>query len=65
MAALLAAVGALWLWVRRTPANREAVLDEIAALDARYERGEVKEAAYQKRRAALKDQLHSLVKHKR
>lgn len=65
MAALLGAVGALWLWVRRTPASRQAVLDEIVVLDARYERGEVREAEYQKRRTALKDQLRQLSKPKR
>jgi mono/diheme cytochrome c family protein len=65
MAALMAAVGALWLWVRRTPASREAVLDEIVTLDARYERGEVNETTYQKRRAALTGQLRTLVNFKR
>jgi mono/diheme cytochrome c family protein len=65
LAALLVAVGALWVWVRRTPANRDAVLDEIVALDARYERGDIREAAYQKRRAALKEQLRGLVKSKK
>lgn len=63
--ALMAAVGLAWLWVRRGAPSRSAILDEIVALDERYERSQVTEAAYRKRRAALKAQLSSLPKAKR
>ena len=62
LAALTAAVGAAWLWVRSLPkANTEQILEEIAVLDERYERGGIPKAAYNKRRAALKARLRALL----
>lgn len=62
LAALTAAVGLAWLWLRRlpaagTPLTAEAIMDEILALDERYANGKVSEAVYAKRRASLKAQL--------
>lgn len=58
--ALTAAVGAAYLYLRRygdTPRRSDQLLDEILALDKRYAAGEVSEAVYAKRRAALKERL--------
>jgi hypothetical protein len=43
------------------PAQARPLVDSIAALDARFEAGELAEAAYQQQRAALRAQLRSLV----
>jgi mono/diheme cytochrome c family protein len=60
MIALTAAVGLAYLYLRRygeTPGRSVQLLDEILALDERYAAGEVSEAVYAKRRAALKARL--------
>ncbi|MEX2160568.1 MAG: cytochrome c [Anaerolineales bacterium] len=58
LAALTLAVGVLWLWVRASPARQpESILEEIAALDARYESGKIGKRAYSTRRAKLKRSL--------
>jgi hypothetical protein len=58
LAALTLAVGVLWLWVRASPSRQpESVLEEIAALDARYESGKIGKRAYSTRRAKLKRSL--------
>lgn len=54
---LTLAVAVLWLWLRVSPAKPETLLDEIAVLDERYAAGQIAEAAYQRRRAALKARL--------
>jgi hypothetical protein len=41
--------------------DREDILDSIVALDELYEEGEVDEAAYRKKRQALKDELQELM----
>lgn len=69
LAALTVAVGSLYFWLRRlpreAPRSSEQILDEITALDERYEDGMIKQAAYDKRRAALKARLRrSLEKNK-
>ncbi len=55
--ALILAVAVLWLWLRTRPLKPEALLDEITRLDERYAAGQIAEAVYQRRRAALKTRL--------
>jgi len=58
LAAVTATVGLAWLWVRSLPAqNSQQIMDEIIALDKKYEQGRVRASTYAKRRAALKAQL--------
>ena len=60
LAAVTTAVGLAWLWVRRLPAQGpQQLMDEIIALDEKYEQGRVAQSAYTKRRVALKAQLRS------
>ena len=41
--------------------DRDEILDSIVALDELYEEGEVSEAAYRKKRQALKDELQDFM----
>jgi hypothetical protein len=60
LAALTAAVGFAWLWVRSLPApNPDQLLEEIAVLDERYAADRISKASYAKRRATLKSQLRA------
>jgi hypothetical protein len=62
LAAVTLAVGLVWLWVRSLPLqNPQQVMDEIIALDERYEQGRVGESTYTERRAVLKSQLRNLL----
>lgn len=58
---LTAVVGIAWLWLRRLPVAQPRgvgiIMDEILALDARFEGGKLTKAAYAKRRAVLKARL--------
>jgi hypothetical protein len=47
--------------VRPLPAGARPLVEGIAALDVRFEAGEVPEGAYRQRRASLKMQVHALV----
>lgn len=46
------------------PADAEAVMDEIIALDDLYQAGELPETAYHERRAELKEKLRAIVENK-
>lgn len=60
LAAVTLAVGLVWLWVRSLPPqNPQQVMDEIIALDERYEQGRIRESPYAERRAVLKAQLRN------
>lgn len=58
--ALTLAVGIAWLWLRLMrilPQRSNDLLDEIVALDAKFEAGDMARNEYRRRRAALKDAL--------
>jgi hypothetical protein len=62
LAAVTLSVGLVWLWVRNLPLqNPQQVMDEIIALDERYEQGRVGESTYTERRSVLKSQLRNLL----
>ncbi len=62
LVAVTATVGLAWLWVRSLPAQSpQQIMDELIALDEKYEQGRVRESTYAKRRAALKAQLGAAV----
>jgi hypothetical protein len=66
LAALAAGVVTSYLVLRSPvpgapPAQAQPLVDSIAALDARFEAGELAEAAYHQQRASLKAQLRSLL----
>jgi len=60
-----AAGGAFWMWrspvVPALPAEADALVEAIAALDADLEAGQVEEDVHRRRRKALKRQIHGLV----
>ena len=61
LVALTAAIGFVWLWLRRLPVPslqaKERILAEIVALDERYQRGQMTKVAYTKKRRSLKARL--------
>jgi hypothetical protein len=66
LAALAAGAVASYLVLRSPvsgapPAQARPLVDSIAALDARFEAGELAEVAYHQQRASLKAQLRSLL----
>lgn len=65
LAVLTAAVGIAWLWLRRLagtrPQTADQIMDEIIALDDTYEKANIKQSLYEKRRAALKERLRAIV----
>jgi hypothetical protein len=60
MAAMAVTVVFLWLRRRSTP-SLEALLQQIAQLDALHERGQINHDAYQRQRKALKEQAAVLM----
>jgi hypothetical protein len=47
-----------------TPADADALMDDIIALDDLYQAGELPETAYRERRAELKEKLKAIVEDK-
>jgi len=68
MAALTAAVGFAFLWLRRLPAEMpretDQILEQISLLDDQFEKRKIGKTSYNKKRKALKARLRTAVRKK-
>ena len=68
MAALTAAVGIAFFWLRRLPAEMprqtQRILEQISLLDDQFEKGKIGKTSYNKHRKVLKGRLSAAVRKK-